>query len=218
MGRWLKRAAVAALVALAALMIYGGPSYAADQDTPLPADGVVSLERGADGWTITLASADASEVKLITPGQVIACSEHEGQPKNGHPLCDRITYTFAVNADCVMVQVDWTGNVHNSTDPRRCMTLPTPTPEPTPEPSVTPTPQPTPTEPVATPTPSPTATATPPTVSPSAAPSPAASGSSVALLAATGLDDRPTRAVALLGFIVVVCGAASAIVSRKARR
>jgi len=98
------------------------PAMATTQDTVLPANGVTALSYSEGVWTIDLASADASEVKLITPSQEIACSEHEGQPKNGHALCDATSYSFKTDAKCVMVQVDWTDNKYNSSDPTKCRT------------------------------------------------------------------------------------------------
>jgi hypothetical protein len=110
-------------------------AVATEQSTPLPANGVSSITQSGDTWTINLASADASEVKYIKPGNTVLCSEHDGKPKNGNALCDKTSYTVTSNADCVMFQVDWTDNKYNSSDPVKCREKTTPTPEPTPTPT-----------------------------------------------------------------------------------
>lgn len=111
--------ALATVMMLFGLVGLGAPA-SADVTDPLPANGVTSLTYTNSTWTITLASADASEVKMISPVQEIVCSEHEGEPKNGHPMCSSTSYSFKSTEKCVMVQVDWTNNKHNSSDPRAC--------------------------------------------------------------------------------------------------
>jgi LPXTG-motif cell wall-anchored protein len=116
---------VIAMVVMTLSMATG--ASATEQSTALPANGVTSITQNGDNFTINLASADASEVKYIKPGNTVLCSEHDGKPKNGHPLCDKTSYTITSTADCVMFQVDWTDNKHNSSDPVKCRDK---TPEP----------------------------------------------------------------------------------------
>jgi len=119
---------VIAMVVMTLSMATG--ASATEQSTALPANGVTSITQNGDNFTINLASADASEVKYIKPGNTVLCSEHEGKPKNGHPLCDKTSYTITSNADCVMFQVDWTDNKHNSSDPVKCRDKTEPPAEP----------------------------------------------------------------------------------------
>lgn len=196
-----------------------------------PGDGVTSLTRSGSVWTITIASADASEVKMITPTQQIACSEHEGQSKNGHPLCDRTSYDFVSDSECVMIQVDWTDNIHNSSDPTVCIPQETSWPTSSPSPSSTPpNPTSTPSEPSHTPSPSlppvivtPTPTSpsttspTPPVSSPSATSTPPAiltqlspestakaihTGARSTELAETGIDQQ--RKIVIATWLIIL--------------
>jgi hypothetical protein len=133
--------ALGLLLAIFVVFLVASPARADDTQTDtFPQKGIQSLEYSDGAWSITLVSADADEVKLVTPGpQEIACSEQEGIPKNGHPLCDTTTYTFTSQAQCVEVQVDWTANVHPSWDPRACQSDDVPADEPTDTPSGEPT-------------------------------------------------------------------------------
>lgn len=125
--KWVAALCTSVLLAGVAAVGISTAANADGHETVLPANGVTSLAWANGQWTITLVSADASEVKLIDPApQSIACSEHEGQPKNGHPLCDQTSYSFTSDAECVMVQVDWTDNIYNSSDPVACRTTETP--------------------------------------------------------------------------------------------
>lgn len=102
------------------------PAAATEHDE----DGV-TLAYVDDAWQVTLDSAQAWEVKLIDPApQEIACGQ------NVRP-CDATVYRFASTAECVMVQVDWRNNVHNSSDPKACKPKTPPTPEPTEPPTTT---------------------------------------------------------------------------------
>jgi type V secretory pathway adhesin AidA len=206
MGRWLKRAAVAALVALAALMIYGGPSYATEAPYTVSAEGV-TLTGGA-----TFEAHGHVNYRTTERSGGVHFDPNNGQP--GGAFIGQSFLPIDLEPGECIVWVQWSStNYHygENGEPPVCApeptptptptptpeptpeptptVTPTPTPEPTPEPSVTPTPQPTPTEPVATPTPTPTATATP-QPSPSATPSPVASGSvpPTERLADTGAD------------------------------
>lgn len=219
--------------AVVALLIGAFVMVAAEaraDESQLPREGVVSLLYIEGHWTVTLESADASEVKLITPApQEIACSEEQGQPKNGQPLCDKLSYTFASQAECITVQVDWTNNLHVSTDPPACKETPWP-------PATTSTGTPA-TEGPASSEPPATATATPtsPAVSTPSSESPATSvqtqtsasmdsissittetgkersRSASAQLAATGLDRKQLIALGIaaglglgLGFVLLI--------------
>lgn len=128
-GLWWRTIVVFLIIAILGLAyaIFGAPraASATDQVDSFPQKGVTDLSYSDGSWTITLASADADEVKLITPApQEIACSEHDGESKNGHHICDTVSYTFASQAECVEVQVDWTNNLYPSWDPRACQDTP----------------------------------------------------------------------------------------------
>lgn len=95
------------------------PSAAKSKDaakTVSQGDGIVSLVYTNGKYTLTLKEAKAWEVKLITPSpQEIVCGQNYGKP------CISTVYTFASQADCVMVQVDWqSGSGYNSSDPTAC--------------------------------------------------------------------------------------------------
>src|SRR5690242_17670232 len=85
-------------------------------DTPLPANGVQSLEYVNGAWTLTLQQGKAWEVKLINPApQEIVCSANGA---GGAPGCgDKTVFTFASQAECITVQVDWKDGAYNSSDP-----------------------------------------------------------------------------------------------------
>ena len=144
-----------------------------EQQIPLPNQGVQSLTWDGAAWIIAV-DEGAWEIKVIEPSQEILCGSNYGKP------CGT-SYRLTTTADCIMVQVDWQGGKHNSTDPWKCKpTLPSSTPTPsatptsTPTPSATPTPTPTST-PTVSPTPTPSSTPSPtptPTSSPSATPTP----------------------------------------------
>lgn len=94
------------------------------QTTPLPANGVESLEYTGNHWKLKLQDSQAWEIKLITPApQEIACS---GNHAGGAPTCSGKVFTFGSQATCVTVQVDWKNNVHNSSDVTECQSTPTP--------------------------------------------------------------------------------------------
>lgn len=144
-----------ALLAAAVLVLVGavGPVFAAPNDeTQLPADGVTSIERSGDTWTVTTTSP-ASEIKYMEPGpQQIICGTNYGMP------CTTVE-TFTASGSCVYLQLDGIA-YGNSSDPYVCRGGTPSTPTPTPSETPTSTPSPTSTQtPTSIPTPSPTATA-----------------------------------------------------------
>lgn len=196
---------IGGIVAVTTVLLFvAAPSQAAD--TSLPANGVQSITYEDGVWTAVTEDDSAMEIKMIVPTQIIACSETaEGTPKNGYPACEGTVFTFATDAECVMIQFDWHGT-HNSSDPQVCAETPTETPTSTPTetPTSTPTVTPTPTE-TATPTPTPTGTPTStptPTVTPTPTPSPTVSvpPSSTPLPSPTSVvpTSQPTSAAILL--------------------
>lgn len=160
-------------------------------ETVLPADGVLSIERSGNEWTVMTESAPG-EVKVMETDLGPVCGINYADTLG---LCTTTT-TFTLDAPCVYVQVD--GIVgHNSSDPFACRPGGTPSTS-TPSPSETPTSTPTPTSsetplPSSSPTPLPSASTPPPaagTDTPSAT-SPLSKGqrttSAPAQLAATGM-------------------------------
>lgn len=90
-------------------------------ETVLPADGVTSIERVGDVWTVTMEAAP-SEVKVMTP---------DLGPQCGTNYVDRLglcqsTRTFTASGPCVYIQVDGIPG-HVSSDPFVCRTTPTAT-------------------------------------------------------------------------------------------
>lgn len=133
------------------------------EDTALPAQGVLSIERMGSTWTVNFDSAPW-ELKVMEPRiEPAICGTNYGRP------CGLVE-TFILDSDCVYVQVDWpVGSPHQSTDPKVCrpgVTLPSESPSPTPT-GASPSPSPS-SPPSETPSaPSPTPTSTSPSESPS---------------------------------------------------
>lgn len=143
--------AIAALIligASAATIAHADPNV----ETQLPADGVTSIERVGNIWTVTT-EAVPSEVKVMSPFNSPICGVNYVD-KLG--LCTTQT-SFTADANCVYVQVDGIpGHVHS--DPYVCRTGPS-----TPPTTAPPTTEPPATEP---PTTAPPTTTTPPTEEP----------------------------------------------------
>ncbi len=173
-------------VALIAIRVPPPPAPAdPNVETSLPADGVLSISRSGDDFTI-VTSGDAFEIKYMTSGSTRAQPEVCGvNAKNnyGLPLC---TTTFVVTIThapvCTYWQIDGIPG-ENHSDPYVCRppfpptssptVTPTVTPAPTETPTWTPTPETTPTTPVVTP--EPTSTPTPESPTPSVTPEPSPS-------------------------------------------
>lgn len=199
----------AVLLALIFAIASAASSAAADPnvETILPADGVTSIERVGDVWTVTMVAAP-SEVKVMTPDIGPVCGTNYADTLG---LCASTTATFTASGACVYVQVDGIpGEV--SSDPYVCRTTPTATPIPEetswptapPEPESTSTPQP-------TPNPVPTSAATPAGVTPS--PSSIGNAPAEAGLAAPGLRTLANTgtapvAPALIAFALCALGLA----------
>lgn len=198
----------ALLLALIFVLAGAASSAAADPnvETILPADGVTSIERVGDEWTVTMI-APPSEVKIMTPNLGPVCGTNYADTLG---LCATTTATFTASAPCVYVQVDGIPG-ENSSDPYVCRTTPTTTPDPEetswptapPEPESTSTPQP-------TSNPVPTSVATPADVTPS--PSSTANAPqqpSLAVSAPRTLADTGSTSpvpVALVAFLVILVG------------
>lgn len=125
--------------------------------TQLPADGVLSIERSGDVWSVTT-DGIPSEVKLLSPRNEVLCGVNYGIP------CSTVT-TFTSTGDCVFLQLDGIPGF-NSSDPYICRggTPSVPTPGPSTGPTATPTPTtttPAPTESSPSPTPTSSPTSTP---------------------------------------------------------
>jgi len=166
----------AALVlgAVGASAVAVSASAAPNRETVLPADGVTSIERAGDVWTVTTVAAP-SEVKVMDPFNSPLCGIN--YPQLG--ACTTTT-TFTAAADCVYLQVDGIPG-HNSSDPYVCRptngetssptssssSYPTSTPESSPGTSSPGTPSSQPTDATATPT-----SLTPPSAEPSPEPTP----------------------------------------------
>jgi len=191
---WRAAGITIAATVLLAVFYAATPAHAdPNVESTLPADGVVSVTRSGDTWTITTVSP-ASEIKVISNPQQIVCGTNYGNP------CE-VSESFTWTADCVFLQVDGIAG-NNSSDPYICHPAVVTTPPTSPPPV----------EPTATPSPTATPTATPePTTSPSVAPTstPAEPDNNCATecdeLAATGVD--PLRALvvaALLALTAVV--------------
>lgn len=190
------------------------PAFATPVDeTQLPADGVLSIERSGDVWSVRTEAAP-SEVKVMDPFNSPIC----GTNYAALGPCSTVT-VFTSSAPCVYVQVDGIPG-RNSSDPYVCRggtpstTPPTPTTTPsTPTPTTT-----TPTTAVPFPSPSPSVTssststpkplplpadagmATPERTSSFSSSAPASPAESAPALADTGTDVAP----ALVAFALIV--------------
>lgn len=85
-------------------------------ETVLPYEGVVSIGRAGDQWTVVF-DAPPWELKVISDPQQIVCGANYGNP------CET-TETFTWASDCVYTQVDWNGGLYNSSDPYVCRIKP----------------------------------------------------------------------------------------------
>lgn len=173
-GPFLFMAAIVGVILVAGGVAAVSDARAEPAQTVLPADGVLSITRTGDVWSVTT-DGIPSEVKIMSPVNQPICGVNYPTP------CTNVT-TFTVAADCTLWQIDglpgW-----NSSDPYICLggtpSTPTTTTSPTPSESASPTPVAT--EP-ATPLPTPTATTDPspsptPTSSPTSTPEPSSNPS-----------------------------------------
>jgi hypothetical protein len=157
---------MAALVGVIVVAGFGAAVSDARADpntqTELPADGVLSIERSGDVWSVTT-DGIPSEVKLMSPVNQPICGVNYPTP------CTNVT-TFTVAADCTYWQVDGIPGF-NSSDPYICLggtpSNPASTPTAPSEPPTSPTPS-----------PSPSSTSSPATQLPSPLPTPTSSQTS----------------------------------------
>jgi hypothetical protein len=164
-GPFLFMAAIVGVIVMAGFGAAVSDARADPSQTVLPADGVVSVTRAGDTWSVTT-DGIPSEVKLLSPRNEVLCGVNYGVP------CTTVT-TFTSTGDCQMLQFDGIPG-HNSSDPIFCSggtpsATPTP-PAPTPDPTGTPIPLPS-TLPTSTATPSPFPSPSP-TSSPTSTPEP----------------------------------------------
>jgi hypothetical protein len=185
------------------ILVAGGVAAVSDAradpntETVLPADGVLSITRSGDVWSVTT-DGIPSEVKLLSPRNEVLCGVNYGIP------CMTVT-AFTSTGDCAFLQVDGIPGF-NSSDPFLCIGgTPSTTPVATEPATTSPTPTAT-TEPSPSPTPtnSPTSTPAPPLSPPASTDSPAftpaksteaSPTSAPARLADTGMDATPALAV-----------------------
>lgn len=125
---------VLAVALLAAAILTPAAAASADPnvETALPANGVQSIDRDGDVWTIATA-APAWEIKVMSPRNEVLCGTNYG-----NPCATSVSFTAA--AECVYLQVDGVPG-WNSSDPYVCSSnpvTPTPTSTPTPEPTTPP--------------------------------------------------------------------------------
>lgn len=156
------------------ILVAGGVAAVSDAraepnvQTVLPADGVLSITRSGDVWSVTT-DGIPSEVKIMSPVNQPICGVNYPTP------CTTVT-TFTVAAECTLWQIDGLPGF-NSSDPFICLggtpsstpvaTEPA-TPSPTPTATTDPSPLPTPTDsPTSTPEPSPSSPPSPSTDTPS---------------------------------------------------
>jgi hypothetical protein len=157
-------------------------------ETELPADGVLSITRTGDVWSVTT-DGIPTEVKIMSPVNQPICGVNYPIP------CTNVT-TFTVAADCTYWQIDGMPGF-NSSDPYICLggtpSTAEPTPSSTPSATLTPTSTPEPSsEPNPTSTPSPSPTRSPSTPLPSSPPSPPS-----VTTGTPALTDGPSKATIL---------------------
>lgn len=102
-----------------------------NQESSLPQDGVQSITRSGDTWTITF-DGTPWESKVISNPQKILCGSNYGKS------C-RSTETFTWAKPCVYIQTDWQGS-HNSSDVYVCREDSEVSPSPSPSETATPSP------------------------------------------------------------------------------